>query len=117
MSSLPLGVLIGGLISTITAVAITFMNNRSEERRKYKEIVINAAITQWKNAAELTTKTGGTVYPLDAFLVQMAMLSQIMLNRTIKPAEIPDLFRQYNEISDTIMTLKTARTGEIARNQ
>src|ERR1041385_3772969 len=48
-----IGTLAGALIGSLSTLLVTWLNKRPEERRHYRELVVNAAIEHWKHASDL----------------------------------------------------------------
>jgi len=62
------------------------LTKESEERKHHKEMVVKAAIENWKQVAHLMIKSGslGKMSPLHVFMVHMAACADVVLpSRTV----------------------------------
>jgi hypothetical protein len=71
------GTLAGGLFSMIVAI----VSKRSEERRQFRELVVKAAIENWKTLYE-GAKSGG-VSPMTDFIVHASKVCDLALTRNL----------------------------------
>jgi hypothetical protein len=74
--------LVGVLVTSYFNLRTTQLTKESEERKHQKEIVINAAIENWKQTAALAQHSGLNIRlePLDSFLVHMIALSNVIFD-------------------------------------
>lgn len=91
------GVLIGGIVS----IFITLINKRSEEQKHKREIIIKAAIESWKESVDLVKLKGGSVEPLDVFIIHLIKLSEVLLNnKKLDSKNIIKLLKEIDEVTD-----------------
>jgi hypothetical protein len=79
------GTLLGVLTSSLLNMRATRMQRESEERRHHKEIVVKAAIENWKEINATAFKSGRQQFgisALDPFLVHMSALADIIFDPT-----------------------------------
>lgn len=105
-----IGTIAGVLVGSISTMIITLINKRSEERRHYRELVVNAAIEHWKQTVELVSKRGGRIYFLEVFMFQMMKFSEMMLDKKISEAEIIEKFTEYDSFMDRLVEYKERQT-------
>jgi hypothetical protein len=80
---------IAALIAALVSSGINFLTawliRRSEERRQIRELAVRVAIEEWKwkSNVALISKKGGTIHPLDLYLVH-AMYFVRLLGGKIK---------------------------------
>jgi hypothetical protein len=82
---------------------------KSEERKHYRDIVIKAALENWKasiDSAKLkASATGGPqlAYPLDSFIIHMIKLLELVLNKNLKKSNVIDRLKEVDEITDLVI--------------
>lgn len=77
--------LLGVIVTSFFNLRIARITKESEERKHHKEIVVKAAIENWKQTNEALFKSGQqgfTVGALDPFLVHMSALADIIFDPT-----------------------------------
>jgi hypothetical protein len=108
------GTLAGALIGSLSTLTITWINKRSEERKYYRGLMMNAAIEHYKQQTEVVLKNGGLLRPLDDYLLHMSKVAQIISKRNVTP---DDLDRIYGEAEALQVKLderrQKLRTGEL----
>ncbi len=117
MSDTLLGVLIGGLLTSIPTIITFWLGKRSEERRHLRELSFHAAIDNWKHASELAKHfPGGAVTePLDVFLFHMLKLSEVATRDGLTAETVAERMREVQEIvrcASNEATTFTKRTNE-----
>jgi hypothetical protein len=78
-------VLLGVIVTSFFNLRVARITKESEERKHHKEIVVKAAIENWKQINEVLFKSGQqrfTVRALDPFLVHMSALADIIFDPT-----------------------------------
>ena len=79
---------------------------RSEERRAFRQLVMQAAIENWRHTAEAareyakTSKRGVTIYPLDGFIIHMLKLVEVLDSRRITPERVRKILREVKAVGD-----------------
>lgn len=78
------------------------INKESEERKHRKEIVVNAAIANWKYSSELWAKSGHGVRmaPLDTFLVHMSALADVVFDPSTNADNLSERLRAVDRLSE-----------------
>jgi hypothetical protein len=104
-----IGALSGVLITSLVNLANNWMTKRSEERTKIRELVINAAIENWKEKTEQTLKLqamhpspNARLYPLDFFIVYMAKICDVALKPNVSHQEVMTKFREAGEMLEAV---------------
>ncbi|HWX42721.1 MAG TPA: hypothetical protein VN345_16330 [Blastocatellia bacterium] len=112
------GVLIGlggAITGYLINAFVSLYKTRSEERKHYRELMMTVTINHWKTTTDLTREQGGgQIFPLDAYIVQMAKLSDIFLRKRTKTRDLERAFKEYDEVIDKIRAIKAHRTAELA---
>ncbi len=112
-----IGTLAGVLIASLFNLANNWMAKRSEERTKTRELVINAAIENWKVISDrlLTLSQQGsnvTFYPLDVFIVYMTRVIDTCLDPKISRE---NLLAKMNGAYDLLQALIADREKQEAK--
>jgi hypothetical protein len=94
--------LIGVLITSYFNLRTTRLSKESEERKHQKEIVINAAIENWKQTAALAQRSGLSIRlePLDSFLVHMVALSNVIFDPTTNAENLKSRMSEVRKMTD-----------------
>jgi hypothetical protein len=105
-------VIIGALISlasafigAFSALGITYLTKRSEERKHFRELIVNAAIKNWEKDYDRigASKSGGYLDPLPDYVFYFSKAIEIFMDEKITsdklPAKLEDLKQKYNILS------------------
>lgn len=76
------GTILGIAISSIMQARTNRLNRESEERKHYREIVVKAAIENWRQTIEAVKGTGAHVLPLDCFMASVSKAADVILDPT-----------------------------------
>lgn len=105
------GTLGGVLLTSLFNLGNNWMSKRSEERTKIRELVINAAIENWKEKTDQTLKLqamtpspNARIYPLDFFIVYMAKICDVALKPNVTRDEVMTKFREAGEMLEALTT-------------
>lgn len=104
-----LSVLAGAIVASLTSLFTTLITKRSEERRHYRELVINAAIENWKQVIALTPPEQ-TIEPLDDYIIHMMKLYDEVLAKKLAPEQ---LVTKLNELKQQSFKLHRLRTQHV----
>jgi uncharacterized membrane protein YbaN (DUF454 family) len=104
-----IGALGGVLITSLFNLANNWITKRSDERSQLRELVVNAAIENWKEKTALTMKleemnpgSMTPIYPLDFFIVYMAKICDVALKPHVSRDEIASKFREARETMEEL---------------
>ena len=98
--------------STLLGVIITsFFNLRairlakeSEERNQNKELVVRAAIENWKRVSEMMIRGSGGgmigIRPLEVFLIHMSEMAKVIFDPTTTPENIERRLDTVDRLTD-----------------
>ena len=115
----------GAIIGTVSMIAMNFIQQKAETRRKLDEVLVNGAINQWSKYLDLSlagqAKPGSVVYPP---LVYILCLSQFagMIHRIDKMSDkeievgIAEAYRKIDLITDASQKADLARNSNRSRN-
>jgi hypothetical protein len=65
------------LIGTLPGIVAAWIAHRSEERRHFREIAVNAAIKSWERRFDLMKEQGGAVTPLEHFTIHAVQMFKL----------------------------------------
>jgi hypothetical protein len=83
---------------------VTWITKRSEERKHYKELVINAAIENWKQACEFAKASSSPelINPLDDFIIHMIKFSELIVDEKLDASNIEKKLAEINELTTKV---------------
>ena len=94
-----LGTLVGVAIGSGSTLAATLISKRSDERKHLRELVMNAAIVNWKTAIEVgqASGKGGKILPLSLYIVHMLKISDLISSGKIDRSSILAVLKEADE--------------------
>jgi hypothetical protein len=96
----------GSIVGALSAVLVTLLTKRSDERKHYRELIVKAAIEHWKHASELALKQGGYIFPLEVFMIQMTKFSEMVLDKRIASEKISERYAEYDAVVKSLLEYK-----------
>ena len=86
--------LIGAIIGSFPGILIAWINKRSEDRRHFRELVMRAAIEDWKFKNEIETRNLRPLIPLDGFIIRASrVIDEVESGRRMNEAEVRNIVR------------------------
>ena|SRR5258708_36934393 len=104
-----LSAMAGATIPSLASVITTLITKRSEEKRHYRELVIGAAIENWKQFIALTPP-GESIEPLEDFILHMMKFYDEILAKKLDPKTME---ARLQELSNQSRDLYKFRTRQI----
>ena len=108
--------LVGGVVGAAVTLLATWLRNRSEERKHFRELLLSAALENWKEQVSIEKlklekrPTLDVYFPsLDMYLFYMVKLAPALLDKDIKPSDVEKLLDEANEISEKVWEYKKTR--------
>ena len=100
--------LMGGLVGSFAAIVTTLLNKRSEERKHLRQLVVNAAIEDWKQQIEQYKihQQPVPISPLDIYIVRMVKLSEVILTDKVTSSNVEQKLKEVDEMTSQIMKYK-----------
>ena len=93
-----IGVLIGTTVTSLTTFLNSYLTRRSEERRQFRQMAIQAGLDNWKHQNELmieVLKAGGkgnyVIDAPDSYIIHMLLLMDIASDPKLSPEEATDM--------------------------
>lgn len=92
------------VVGAASAILVTWITRRSEERKHRREIIVNAAIENWKQVATLLEKSGKpfSMRPLDIYLIHMAATADIIFGKDLSPETINKKFDEVDRLLEQV---------------
>jgi hypothetical protein len=95
-----LGTALGALASGATALFITHITKRSEERRQLREIAFKTAIQNWDYVCKLSAQCRVPTLPLDVFILHMLKLSEVLTSGDVTEANLVAKLQEVRRFTD-----------------
>ena len=101
--------LAGTFIGSLFTYLATRTAARSEERRQYKEVVIKAALENWKEGREHAKEWAKSTHqpvlyaPLDLYLIHAAKLIELTVNKKFRASDVASILGEVHEVSRAAM--------------
>lgn len=87
------------LITAFVAFWTARQSRITEEKKHLRGLLFNTAIENWKTRVGVLKELGGTVPPLDSFIIHMFKLSEV-LNEEITKENVPTKLKEIRELTD-----------------
>ena len=104
-----IGTLGGAFIGAISTLGVTWLSKRTEERKHYRELIINLAIENYKEERlmartmiEKRPQVSLMLYPLDGFIIHMTRLADLVVDKKIQPDEVKKLLSELDELIEKV---------------
>ena len=95
-----LGTALGALASGATAIFITHITKRSEERRQLREIAFKTAINNWDYVCKLSAQYGVATLPLEVFIIHMLKLSELLTSGDVTEENLVAKLQEVRRFTD-----------------
>jgi hypothetical protein len=106
--------LLGAIVPSLAALRMARLTKESEERKHHKEVVVKAAIENWKQVNEVLFKSGlqqFTISALDPFLVHMSAVADAIFDPTTNVTNLEERLHKATKLME-IATKTTHTLGE-----
>jgi hypothetical protein len=90
---------LGAIIGAAGTIIITVINKKTEEKKQLRELAFKAGIENWKEGCEFAKRQGGTVYPLDMFILNMKLFSEKLFEKKIKKENLKSTLHEINSVN------------------
>ena len=106
------GSVVAAAASALSTLAVTWLTKRSEERKHFRELVVNVAYKNWEKLVSNVEKTpgGGYVYPVDDFILIMSKTADLILDKNLNSENIE---AKLEEISAMNMKMRQHRDKQL----
>lgn len=108
------GSIVSSVVGALAALVTTWLIRRSEERKHFREIVINISYKYWGRLASNIEKRpgGGQLYPLEDFILLMSKSADLIFDKKLTAKNIE---ASLEEIGAMNMKMREYRDKEYER--
>ena len=87
---------VGAAVSALSAIVVVWLTKRYEDKRHFREIVLKAAIENWKQQHEdwKVHQKPVRIAPLDLYILNMVKLSELILDKKVTARNIDSKFQR-----------------------
>jgi hypothetical protein len=116
------GALVAAIVISLSNVVVTLINKKAEERKHYRELIISAAIENYKEersmakiVMEKRPEIDQIFYPMDDFIIQMSMLADFIIDKKLKPEELKEALIEMDKIRKMVQEYRNKELPEHLR--
>lgn len=116
------GAFVAAIVISLSNVVVTLINKKAEERKHYRELIINAAIENYKeerSMAKLLIEKRPEIdqifYPMDDFIIQMSMLADFIIDKKLRPEELREALIEMDKIRTLVREYRNKELPEHLR--
>jgi len=98
----------GGLVSGIILLINNWINKRSEERKHLNQMMLHAALENWKQACTFALETskisgrGAAVLPLETHIIYVMKLTDVLFNEKVTKENVIQKLKEVREVCDEV---------------
>jgi hypothetical protein len=90
-----IGTIVGVIITSYIQARTNRLNREAEDRKHYREIVVKAAIENWKQTLEVAKSMGGVhVLPLESFMASVSKAADVILDPTTDETNLAERLKK-----------------------
>ena len=87
------------LIGTLSSLAVTYLQRRSEERKHYRELIVNATLKYWEKRSDYVAQNGeGYIFPLSVYVLYTKKLCDVFLDEKITDENMLEKLQEVEEM-------------------
>jgi hypothetical protein len=116
------GAFVAAIVISFSNVVATLINKKAEERKHYRELIINAAIENYKEERSMAKmlmekrpEINQIFYPMDDFIIQMSMLADFIIDKKLKPEELKEALIEMDKIRKMVQEYRNKELPEHLR--
>jgi len=101
-----LSAIVGAVVSSLFNLLTTIVTKHYEDRRHYREIVIKAAIENWKYRNDILQSDKpirGNILPLDTYLIHMMKFAELFVGKKLTPENIEKRLAELDALNSKVM--------------
>jgi hypothetical protein len=110
-----LGTILGVGITSVIQWHTSRLNRESEERKHYKEVVVKAAIETWRESVGIAKSIGGTIYPLESFIIALASAADVIFDPTTDESNLAERLEKSGKLVEIAERCAMERTERYKR--
>jgi hypothetical protein len=99
-TAIAVGAAVGSGITGAFGIVSLWLQRRSDERRQIRELAVQVAIKNWQISYDYAKQKGGSLLPLDVFLVNAVNLVESLDGRRMTVEDIEKVMRRGNDLSE-----------------
>lgn len=103
--------LIGSLLGSFSSLATTWINKKSEERKHYRELIINLAVENYKEERlmartllERRPEIDQQFTPLSIYVIYMSKLAELIIDKKIQPGAVKESLIEIDKVTEEAIT-------------
>ena len=106
----------GALIGFLSSIITTLISNKYSVRKHLNELIVNAAIEDWKNEFKIAkdSKIPQYISPIDDYIIRMVKLSELLKRKNITEKDIKKKLKELDNLSTLLAEF---RSWQINRNK
>src|SRR5438046_1341091 len=91
---------VGAAVSAFSAILVIWITKRYEDKRQFREVVLKAAIENWKQQHEdwKTHQRAVRIAPLDLYVLNMVKLVELVLDKRVTAHNIDFKLQEIDRI-------------------
>ena len=96
------GTLGGAFIGALSSIFTTYIIKKFEEKKEYRKILLEAAITDWEKSNEIIIKSGKAKWlmPLDSYIIYHSKILNAVLGKKFSEKKLKQIFDESDKISE-----------------
>lgn len=109
--------LLSGVVSASAVLLTVWINKRSEDRRNFRQLMVNAAVEDWKQQMEAykVHQRSIQIIPLDIYIIRMIQFADLIYNEKLSNEDIIFKLREIDELTSKLTEYKIEMTRNISR--
>jgi hypothetical protein len=114
-----LAAIVGSIFSALSALLISWLTKRYEERRHLREIAINTAYKEWEYMANYlrSTREGGEQLPLSTYILFTAKIAEMALDKNLSSENIEARLAELHSMDMKIRAHHEKQSIELVEQQ
>jgi hypothetical protein len=99
-----LSALAGVVVTSFFNLLTARITQRAEERRHNRDLIIKAAIENWKYRTDMVHKQTGRLrlYPLDTYILHMLKFSELCLDKNVDASNVQVKLKELEELTGKV---------------
>jgi gas vesicle protein len=106
-----IGSVVSGITGAASALLVTWLNKKSEERRHYRELVVKTAVEHWGQVADYSR--GNIMPPLDDYILHMKQVADLMTDPKLSAENVVEKLKKINAFRDRVIEYRTEDTENL----
>jgi hypothetical protein len=114
-----LAAIVGSMVSALSALLISWLTKRYEDRKHIREIAINTAYKEWEYMANYlrSTREGGEQLPLSSYILFTAKIAELALDKNLNSENIEARLAELHSMDMRIRAHHEKQNKELLEQQ